>query len=390
MNKRPFLLLPLAMALAAAAVACGGGEDNPFQLESQTVAQAGHAAALAFAPDGRLFFAEQFSGDIRVVGADGKAQDEPWAHVDVANWLNQDWGLTGLAIDPDFAGNGYVYAFYTEPAPSPADDPIARPKIVRFTDEGGRGTSPQVIVDDFPTTRKAHQGFNANGSLHFGPDDALYAMMGDYDFGKDAGPNGRPPAQDPSLPLGKMLRLDSAGAALPDNPFAGQEGADPRVFAWGFNHATNFTFHPQTGAIYQSDNTGGCEEINIIKPGGDYGWPDVGDFPFPDCNFGEQVKAIHLLAKPGMKPGGFLSFVDVAGLEFVSASAYPTLGDGLLLCEAVTKQMRRLTLSGEALDQVTADDVVIKDCSGDVTAGPDGAIYYSSETDIRKLVAKKP
>src|SRR3989442_4231195 len=128
---------------------CGGGGSLPFGLESDVVAPADRAAIIAFAPDGRMFFGEQFSGNIRIVAADGQVQQEPFAQLQVANWLDLDWGLTGLAIDPDFETNHFVYAFFTEPirqggaAPTVGATPIGavgRPKIVRFTEQGGRGT----------------------------------------------------------------------------------------------------------------------------------------------------------------------------------------------------------------------------------------------------------
>ena len=381
MRQAMFLCLILAGALLWAG--CGGGEDNPFELKSEGVTSAQRAVALAFAPDGRLFFAEQYTGDIRIVGADGELLSEPFAHLDVANWLDLDWGLTGLALDPDFASNGYVYAFYTEPLPSDVNQPIARPKIVRFKDQNNKGEGPTVLVGDFPETLLDHQGFKANGALQFGPDGFLYATMGDYDYGKRAGDNGTPPAQDPGSPLGKVLRLNPDGSAAPGNPFAGTPGADPRVYALGFSRGANLVFNPATGDLYTVDGTDSCEELDLVKPGANYGWPNVGEFPFSDCFFGDQERAVHILARPGTQAGQFLSFVSAWGMEFVSGAKYSTLGDSLLVCERQTKEARRLVFSGA---QVTSDDAVVKDCSLDVTVNRDGTIYYSNETDIKRLV----
>src|SRR5438093_1540858 len=104
-QKQTFLPL-IFLLLSVAAFACGGGdgggeESLPFGLQTQTVTTADHVSTMAFAPDGRLFFAEKFTGDIRIVGADGKALPDPFAHLDVADWLHLDWGLTGLALDPN-------------------------------------------------------------------------------------------------------------------------------------------------------------------------------------------------------------------------------------------------------------------------------------------------
>ena len=363
--------LPLLFLISA----CGGG-GNPFGVKSELVTKADHAAAIAFAPDGRLFYAEQFTGSIRVVSAEGELLEEPFTQVEVALYL--EWGLTGLAVDPDFGTNHYVYAFLTEPVDP--DSPIGRPVVVRFTERNNKGVDPAVIIDDLPETLPAAPGFNANGSIHFGPDGFLYVSLGDYDT--------PPLVQDLTTPEGKILRVSKEDGSPPnDNPFADDPEADPRIFAYGFREPFDFAFHPEAGQLYGSDNTPvSCEELNLIEAGANYGWPDVGEFPFADCLAGDQVPAIHFFAKEKMEPGGFLSFVEVSGLEFVSADVYPLLSDALLICESQTKLMRRLVLTGGNFDQVTDDDVVAKDCQMDVAASPDGIVYYSNETEIRRLV----
>ena len=107
------------------------------------------ATAMAFAPDGRLFFAEQYTGNIRVIGAEGSLLPEPFAHFEIAHWLDYlflDWGLTGLALDPDFETNGYVYAFYSEPVNADPSRPTAKPKLVRLTDSDNRGEDVTTIL----------------------------------------------------------------------------------------------------------------------------------------------------------------------------------------------------------------------------------------------------
>ena len=81
----------------------------------------------------------------------------------------------------------------------------------------------------------------------------------------------------------------------------------------------------------------------------------------------------------------------ISDLAFVSGSKYPTIGDALLVCESEleTHDLRRLTLGGESLDQVTADDIVVKDCKLDVAISPDGTIVYSNEKEIRRLVQQE-
>ncbi len=220
------LALALLPLLILAVSACGGGSDDlAFGLKSDVVASGDRPYVMAFAPDGRLFYGEQYSGAIRVVGADGIAQADPFAQLQVQTYIDLDWGLTGIALDPDFQTNHYVYAFYTEPVDPSM--PTGRPKLVRFTDQNGRGDAETVISDNFPVTSPQHQGYNANGRLHFGPDGFLYLSIGDYDT-----PD---PVQDLSEPIGKLLRVKKEdGSAAPGNPYLENPAADPRIFAIGF------------------------------------------------------------------------------------------------------------------------------------------------------------
>ncbi len=384
-KTRSFLTLgALSFTLLLLSAACGSAEENPFEVDSRVVTTADRPIAMAFAPDGRLFYAEQLTGNIRVISSEGELHDEPFAHVDVAVYI--EWGLTSLALDPDFETNHYVYAYFTEVV-DPGPPIIAKPIVIRFTEQDNRGVNPKVIVGDLPETYPERPGLTTIGSVHFGPDGFLYLTVGDYDRGKTLGPMGKPFAQDRSVPLGKMLRVDEqTGAAAPDNPFVDQPDADPRIFAYGFSTPFNFAFHPQSGQIYGTDNTASCEELNLIQAGGNYGWPDVGEFPWPDCTAGEQIEGIHFFTLEGKKPGDFLSVVGVTALQFASGDVYPLMGDSLLVCESETNYMRRLLLSGTDLDQITDDDVVVKDCDMDIAISPDGIVYYSNEQEIRRLI----
>lgn len=359
----------------------GGGGGNTLGVKSELVTAADHAAAMVVAPDGRLFYAEQYTGNIRVVSGEGEVVPEAFASVEPARHLNLEWGLTGLALDPDFESNHYVYAFVTEPVSpaGPAGGPVGKPVVIRFTDQDNKGADAKVIVE-LPDTVPEHPDYDGNGRLHFGPDGFLYLSVGDYDTATLV--------QDLSNPIGKILRVSKEdGSPAPDNPLIGQEGADPRIYAYGFREPFDFVFHPQTDRLYGSDNTPvSCEEINIIQPGGNYGWPDVGAFPFSDCAAGNQVQAIYRLSKERTNPGDFLSFVVISGLEFVSGDVYPKIGDALLVCEHETMLMRRLVLDGPQFEQVSDDDVVVEDCDMDIASAPDGTIYYSNQQEIRRLV----
>ncbi|MEK7247133.1 MAG: PQQ-dependent sugar dehydrogenase, partial [Chloroflexota bacterium] len=318
-------------------------------------------------------------------------QNEPFASISVANYLGLDWGLTGLALDPDFSTNNYVYAFYT----AVAGDNIGKPTLVRFTDSNGIGTEQTVISNDFPDTYPNFQGYNANGEIHFGPDGYLYASIGDYDQGTSKPEVGGHPDQVKSLatPIGKLLRMDKTdGSAPSDNPFANDPDADPRIFAYGFRDPFPFAFD-SVGNIYGTDNTPDtCEEVNLIEAGQDYGWPSAWVFPFADCSVGVGTQPIYSFARDGAQPGDFLSFVESQGLNFLTGSSYSQLPDSLLVCQSEKSVVREITSPG-ALRQMTmasaeavaSSAIVVNDCRGEVAVN-DGVVYYTTKTEIRKLI----
>ncbi len=404
--KRRYLLGIIVLLLGGlAAFACGdddgGGEKFAFGLRAETVVADGFAdnvSAVAFAPDGRIFFAEQLKGTIRIVNADGTLQPEPFTQIFVADWLQLDWGLTGLALDPDFSTNHYVYAFYTEyirtvsftdEDGSPKEHDIGQPKIVRLTEVDGRSQELTLISEDFPETSDLAPGYNANGELHFGPDGLLYASVGDYDlFDKNTGE-----ITNLGTPIGKLLRMTSDGAAATGNPFEDDATADPRIFAYGFREPFPFTFSP-TGSVLGTDNTTiSCEELNSIQAGAYYGWPEMGGFPFDNCLAAPGDQAIHRFSRAGLEPEAFVSFVEVSGLSFLSNSPYELLGDSLIVCESQKSAAADQSLSEGVLraltitdGQVTASEVIVNSCFGETRVAPDGTIYYATRTELRRLV----
>ena len=340
---------------------------------SELVTQAKFPVALAFAPDGRLFYNEFQTGDIRVFD-DG--QTLLFAHVDAFH--RGECGLLGLAIDPDFTDNHYVYVYFIEPVDS--RDDIGHPVVMRFTDVDGQGRDPTLLVEDLPNTNPEVCGHVA-GNLHFGPDGYLHLSLGEMEFKK--------PAQDLGSPLGKILRLDKRdGSPAPDNPFVNEDGADPRVFAYGLRNPFDYTFHPRSGRIYAPDNgLGNCDELNVVEAGGNYGHPESSfEQEDPPCLERAGVRPIYLYSRPGMRPEVFTSNIAPTGVHFVSGAVYPSLGDALLSCEFNTGFMRRILIAGPELEQVRDDSIVVEDCQLDVAVDLEGIVHYSNLGEIRRLV----
>lgn len=382
----------VVLALAILAAACDGEvsgpgsapepeptrEDAPLTaglgIESEVVVSADYPGALAFTPDGRLLYNEVSTGDIRVLSPQGQLLPKPFAHVDVAT--GTEWGLLGLAIDPDYESNHYVYVYFMERTSQTEN--IARPVVMRFTDVDNRGRDRTRILDDLPSSAGQH----AAGHLRFGDDGYLYVGVGDYEESELA--------QDLDSVQGKILRVNKEdGSAPEDNPFVEDPDADPRIFAFGFRHPYNFAFHPETGQLYSIDEgSQNCDEINRVVAGGNYGWPD--SFTFDTCAYEDAIVAIYNPTwqdkLPLPKPRDNGSNAKPTGIEFVSGDVYPSLGDSLLICAANGSVMQFLHLQGRGQDKVIEGGTVVDDCQFDIAVGPDGVVYYSNLAEIRRLI----
>jgi glucose/arabinose dehydrogenase len=228
--------------------------------------------AIDLAPDGRLFVTER-AGPVRIVqlGPGGGLRADPWATLPASSSNDGEKGLLGMALDPDFASNRFVYLYYSYTAPGGA----TRNKVVRMRDANDRGVEETILLDGIPGASN-HDG----GRVKFGPDGKLYVTTGDAETGANA--------QNPGSLAGKVLRLNKDGSIPSDNPTAGSP-----VWSLGHRNVQGIAWHPDTGGLYEtehgpSDPFPNCcnDEVNLIVPGGNYGWPTVrgmaGDARFRD------------------------------------------------------------------------------------------------------------
>lgn len=241
----------LALAAGAGAATLPGGFT-----ENLVASGLASPTAMAFAPDGRLFVCLQ-GGQLRVV-KNGALLPTPFLTVSVSSAGER--GLLGVAFDPAFAGNGFVYVYYTATTPS------IHNRVSRFTAQGDVAVagSEVVLLDlDNLTSATNHNG----GAMHFGPDGELYVAVGDNANGANS--------QTLANLLGKILRIDGNGAIPPDNPFFGTAtGRNRAIWALGLRNPFTFAFQPGTGRMFINDvgqNT--TEEINDGIAGSNYGWP---------------------------------------------------------------------------------------------------------------------
>lgn len=286
------VLLCALMAACNGSDEVGGGGAGPppatsNSLRLQTVTAVLSSPVFLTAPTGdvgRLFIVEQ-GGLIRILNSlDGTPRATPF--LDVAGLIvtGGEQGLLGMAFDPNYAGNGRFYIYYTNTA---GDIVIARYGVSTNPDIANAGAQAILKTIAHPTNQN-HNG----GMLAFGPDGCLYAGIGDG--GGSGDPNGN--AQNTNSLLGKILRLDpeTGSACGTDNPFANGTGGAPEVWSFGLRNPWRFSFDRSTGVLYIGDvGQDQREEVDaVVGPnagqGVNFGWNIMEGFacfnPPSGCN----------------------------------------------------------------------------------------------------------
>lgn len=362
MSRWPLLIL-LAFAACSPTAEAPGESPSPRLSTSPSVSPspsfAGYRSveiasgldyplALTPAGDGRLFFAEAKSGRIRLWTPSG-LKPSPVATIPVAK--EGEFGLVGLALDPQFAANSRMYAYFTVPD---ARGKSAGNRVVRLVIAQESAQIEQTIVGDIPSSVDKHVA----GRLAFGPDGFLYVAVGDTQ---------RPDsAQDSGSLTGKILRVDTDGNAPGDNPFPGS-----RVWALGFRNPYGLAFDPLSKKLFAVENgPARFDEVNLIQRGANYGHPIVsgpssGRFTDPIWHSGDDSHGM-------------------SGISVVRNSPIPQVNDRLLFCTFDNGRLHSIPLDPEGNG---GSESVIEgvDCNLDVAGGPDGVIYIATGSSIFKL-----
>jgi len=315
------------------------------------VGAAAFPSAFAFAPDGsRLYYTERFTGQIRVYDvAAGALLPAPFATVPAFTDGADERGLLGIAVDPGFPSEPFVYVFH-HVAPDAA-------RITRFTDIGNLGTAPTAIWDAIPAAR-IHNG----GYIGFGPDGKLYVTVGETGVASHA--------QNPGVVPGKLHRINRDGTVPPDNPFPGSS-----IWSLGLRNSFGFSFHPVTGSLFLSEpGPTTNDEINRIVEGQNYGWPtQLG------CT-GDPASDPLLVFPRVTTPNGSVIF---------ASNRYPAeYLHTLLFGEWNTGRIQRSVLLGSPDTAALAATTFLElpgDNLLDLKLGPDGLLWFSTPTSIRRV-----
>ncbi len=305
---------------------------------------------LSWGPDARIWVTERTGAISRINPVNGQVTRAGGIHTIAVS----ESGLMGLAFHPDFASQPYVYVVH-----SYGSKGSIKNRLIRLRFNGIFLGQPEILLDDIPGAP------NHNGArLTVGPDGYLYITTGDAE-------NPRLAQKHSSL-AGKVLRLTLDGQPAPGNPF------NNAVYSIGHRNAQGIVFNPMTHALYITEHgPADNDEVNRVKKGGNYGWPEVRGFCDGDVRgekkFCQKNKVVEPLAvwTPTIAP---------SGLEFYNSELFSGWKGSLLFTTLKGAALYRLMLSSDG-NRVIKEEKYFEDQFGrlrDILVGPDGEIYLAT------------
>lgn len=327
--------------------------------------------SIAFLPDGRMLVTER-AGRLRLVSQDFKLDPTPIEGLPEII-ANGQGGLFDVVLHPQHAQNGWIYWAYNAPGAGGWGTALARGKLL-----GQRMTEVQVLFSMQPKTRSAH---HFGGRIVFDAAGMVYLTLG------DRGDKDR--AQKLNDHAGSVIRLHDDGRVPNDNPFVKRAGALPEKWTLGHRNMQGAAINPQTGELWTHEHgPQGGDEVNVIRPGLNYGWPVV----TYGVNYGLGTKIGEGQSKPGMVQPlqVWVPSIAPSGMAFVSGSQFPQWQGSMLVGALRGQMMVRLTLEG---DKVLSEERLFQGRPGrirDVRMGPDGLVYLLTDDPQGALLRLEP
>ena len=338
--------------------------------------------SLAFLPGGSIILTERLPGRMRILDTGG-VLSEPLDGVGaVASPGAVDIGLLDVALDPQFASNQRIFfTFFEYVDGTNTNTAIARARL----DVAKRKVADvKVLFRAQPWMPSKRLGAKTGGRIAIARDGTLFFPLGDR--------SDSPPwdvAQRMDTHLGKIVHITQDGAPAPDNPFLGQPGVLPEIWASGTRSQEGLAFDPRTGRLWEHEHGArGGDELNIIEKGGNYGWPLVAHgIDYPGKPIGEG-----LLHKEGMEDPVYYwdPVIAPSGLAFYTGNLFPEWKNSLFVGGLRGMMLDRLEIAN---DKVVAEEPLLTDLRTrirDVRVGPDGAVYVLTDSGTPSMSPNTP
>ena len=331
-------------------------ERHAFRLE--TVAENLETPwSLAFLPDGRILITEK-AGRLRVV-ENGRLLPDAVSGVP-AVWAEGQGGLLDVGVHPEYAENGWIYLSFSDPG----DNGSAMTAVVR-------GRLREGAFVDRETIYRAAPELYRRGPVHFG---SRFVFDGGYLFFSIGERGQQTDAQDLSRPNGKVHRIHDDGRVPADNPFAQRAGALPSIWSYGHRNPQGLARHPVTGELWDAEHgPRGGDELNLVRPGLNYGWPVI--------TYGMNYDGTPMTdrtAQAGMEQPVtyWVPSIAVCAIDFYAGDRFPEWKNNLFVGALAQQELRRLVIEN---GKVTHQEVLFKNIGRvrDVVAAPDGDIYVA-------------
>ncbi|MBX3232091.1 MAG: PQQ-dependent sugar dehydrogenase [Labilithrix sp.] len=332
--------------------------------------------AIAFLPDGAKLVTER-PGRMRIIAENG-ALSEPLAGLPAIAARGQG-GLLDVVLAPSFAETSQIYFTYSEPRTGGNGLVLARAKLVR-------GATPSLtnVESIWRMTQTSSSSVHFGSRIVFDRDGHVFVTVGERGVSNGAGN-----ARDLGSSYGKVIRLNLDGSIPLDNPYVNRPGALPEVFSSGHRNPQSAALHPKTGQLWTVEHGArGGDEVNIIRPGKDYGWPTVTyGIDYSGATIGSGVTAAAGIEQPVYY---WDPVIAPAGAAFYDAAAFPAWRGSLFVGGLAGEHLVRLTISE---DRVVGEERLLTARRArirDVRVGPAGTIFVSDETNgqILELVPR--
>ncbi len=338
---------------------------------------------MAWLPDGNILVAEK-AGQFRLI-RDGALDPTPVSgspEVRVA----AGGGLMDIALHPDFANNRLVYFTYVKNGEPPAGARYYATTVLARGRLNDAETALENVEDVFVADAWGTEAGGHGSRLKFAPDGKLFMSS---PFRRDF-----ENPQNPMSHIGKLLRLNDDGTAAADNPFVGMEGYRPEIWTIGHRAIEGITYHPVTGELWTSEHgPQGGDEVNIIRKGGNYGWPVVSYGRDYD---GSRVSPIPWREEMLQPELFWVPSIATSGMLFYTGDKFPDWQNDLFVGSMMTARvggtghLERVEFSelGEQKREYLLAD--LKQRIRDVQQGPDGLIYVLTEEQDGALLVIEP